>query len=174
MINYFKYPYKVNNKKTARRKKIYLNPSYNVDDIYNFYKESYVNHSPKKKEFNIERKLFKTIQYELNKVISELVLKGQQIKIPYCGEIGIRKRKINFNNLKGLSPNWSLYNLTGEKSYYFNNDNYWKARWYWSKRGAKIDNNRYYSFTPARANKNKLTKIMQTKHGYTNYFSSRT
>jgi hypothetical protein len=175
MIDYYKYSYKINNRKTSRRKKIYISPSYNVDDIYIFYKETYVNGSAKKKEFNVDRLLFKTIQYEYNKVFSQLVLKGQQIKIPYAlGEIGIRKRKINFNNLKGLEPNWALYNLTGEKSYYFNNDNYWKARWYWSRKGCKIDNHRYYSFTRTRSNKNKLTKIMQTKYGYTNYFSSRT
>ncbi len=171
MINWNKYSYKVENKKTSRRKHRYPNPSYNVEDLFRHFRQ--VN-SEKKDLMTIKQPLFKKIISEYNKVLAEYMLKGQVVKIPFgLGELGIRKRKASYapENRKYLNVNFSLLQEGKPAVYHIpENSNGWQARYFWNKKHCRIENQSYYSFKPSNLLKKQLGKVMLSKGGYLNYY----
>jgi hypothetical protein len=152
-------------KKTDRRKKTYLNPCYNTGDIYKFYKELV---EKKDIKYQVSLQEFKMICHEYNKTIADLILNHSQIvKIPHrLGEIGIRKRKMNFDYLK---LDFGHLRKTGEKRYHSGE---WVAKWHWSKKNCMVVNKRLYSFTTTDSNKKALAKIMLEPDGHKKFFEA--
>jgi CRISPR/Cas system-associated protein endoribonuclease Cas2 len=158
------------NRTTDRRKKNYTGPCYNIDDIHVFYKEIVKDSS---KKFKVNKKIFKEVCSEYNKLLSFLIVeKSQQLKLPYkLGEIGIRKKKMNYDT-KYLKFDYGTFNKTGQKVMFVNDhSNGWRARWYWKKKSCHVKYKKYYSFVPTMSNKRSLANIMKTKDGFKRYFT---
>lgn len=174
MINWNKYSYKVENKKTSRRKTKYPSPSYNVEDLFRHFRQ--VN-SDKKELLDIKQPLFKKIISEYNKVLGEYVIKGHVVKIPFgLGEIGIRKRKVSYapDKRRFLYVNYKMLEKDKPAHYHIpEHSNGWQARYFWNKRQCRIENQTYYSFKPSNLLKSELAKVMLSKGGYLNYYEAK-
>jgi hypothetical protein len=171
MINWSKYSYKVENKKTSRRKHRYPFPSYNVEDTFRHFRQ--VN-STKKALCEIKQPLFKQIISEYNKVLGDYMLKGFVVKIPFgLGELGIRKRKVSYDpEQRKYLPTNKLFLEKGKPFVYHLSEasNGWTARYFWNKKKCRIENQSYYSFKATNILKKKLSKVMLSKGGYLNYY----
>lgn len=115
-------------------------------------------------KYNIDYKIYRAICVDANKLMmSKIIDEGYFFKMPYrLGTLRIKKRKVDFNNLK---PDFGLYNKSNGK--YKNkilNDhsgNYY-VRFYWNKyRETIVKNKTPYSFIPTRANKRYLAKVIK-------------
>jgi hypothetical protein len=153
--------------KTERRKKKYLNPCYNTEDIYKFYMSNIKNDS-----YKLSLKEFKEIVHEYNKVLAHLMIEDSQIiRLPFrMGELGIMKRKQNYEYQR---LDYGHYNKTGEKRYHTNlHSNRWIAKLYWIKKNCIVKNKKYYSFTETSSIKKRLGQIMLKPEGYKKYFEA--
>lgn len=164
MINWRKYDYKVNGKKTKRRKYEYQNPSYNIEDIYRVYVDVY---GRENKELYLSRDQFKQIVYAYNKIISSFLLAGNSVRLFYrLGELAIKKNKQTYQPDK-MMFDYNHFNKTKEITYHLNekSDEY-IARWVWTKINCVVENKNYYSFKPCCTNRAKLAKIMLVPRGH--------
>jgi hypothetical protein len=152
--------------KTGRKKKKYVNPCYNIDDIYKFYNKEYGN----REGFYLTAKEFKNICSDYNKAIAALIVEeSQSLTIPHrLGEMFVKKKKMDYEHLK---LDFNHYKKTGVKRYHTNiHSKGWIAKWHWSKKNCVIKNKRYYSFTPCDTLKKQIASIMKTPDGYKRYF----
>lgn len=171
MINWSKYAYKVEGKKTSRRKTKYVNPSYNVEDLFRHFRQSHANSNKLK---SIKQPLFKEIISEYNKVVSDYIIKGFIVKLPFgLGELGVKKRKLSYDKakIKNLRVNFKFLEKGKPWKYHLNeHSNSWQASFFWSKRHARIENQTYYSFKASPRSKKALAKVMLSPGGYLNYY----
>lgn len=125
----------------------------------------YIKDIDENSKYAVDYKTYRKICEEFNKELSNELLEGYFFKMPYrLGTIRIKKRKIDFKNLK---PDFGLFNNTegGLKNKHLNehSDNYY-CKYHWNKRYATIIKNRaLYSFVPTRANKRALAKIIKSE-----------
>ena len=162
MINWTKYAYKVEGKKTSRRKKKYTRPCHNVVDIYRMYRTIY----PNKGIHHHYVKEFKAILYAYNKALALEILDGKECDMPYrMGKICIRKHKVNYKTIEKRQFTLRLnpYFLKPEADGF-------AADWFWDKKTCLVEGVMPYSFTPVYPNKAKLAKIMQVPNNYQRYY----
>lgn len=109
----------------------------------------------------VEYKLYKEICVEFNKLLMKSIIEdGKSFQVPYrLGILRIRKRKIDYNNLK---PNFGLYNKTGIKTVHLNeHSGGYYGKFHWNKTTSIVKNKTIYSFIPTRANTRYLTKVIK-------------
>jgi hypothetical protein len=151
--------------KTNRRKKKYINPCYNTDDMYKFYMSII-----KSDKFKLTIAEYKEIIHEYNKIVSDLMVdESIVVRLPFrMGEIGVGKRKQNYDYER---LDYGHFNKTGEKRYHTNiHSKGWIPKIFWSKRDCVIKNKKYYSFTPTSSVKKRVSKIMLQPEGHKKYF----
>jgi hypothetical protein len=95
--------------------------------------------------------------------MNEIISNGYFFKLPYrLGDIRIKKRKINLDNLK---PDFGNFNKTELKNKHLNehSGNYY-VRFYWNKIIATLVKNKSaYCFIPTRTNKRNLCHLIKEK-----------
>lgn len=116
-------------------------------------------------KYNIEAKLYRDICEDFNKLLVEsLINTGNSFTIPYrLGILRIKKRKINYNNLK---PNFGLYNKSEGKlknKYLNEHSGGYYCMFYWNKSLAVVRNKTAYCFIPTRHNKRSLASEIKVK-----------
>lgn len=120
----------------------------------------------------VSLKEYKTICYSFNKEIARLIVEeGIIYKMPYnLGSIGIKRRKMKFQNLKFDFQHWKL---TGETSFHLNqHSKEWYSFCHWRKKDCRVKGKKVYRFTLSRDNKRVVAKVMQTENGYQTYQES--
>lgn len=131
-----------------------------IKHIYQFY----IKDIDRDSKYYIDYRTFRTICEEFNKELSNEILEGYFFKMPYrLGILRIKKRKIDFNNLK---PNFGEFNKSEIKNKHLNeHSNNYYVKYHWNKRFATLIKNRsLYSFIPTRANKRTLAKLIKSDH----------
>lgn len=143
--------------------------THGINDCYKYYRENYP--SP------LDPKTYKQIAYDINKEISNLIIKESfEYRIPYgLGFLRIKKKKLVFKlyegkidvnkNIIDWKTTWEYWvqkfpgktrmeikKLPGKKVFFQTNDhtNGEIMRWYWDKRIAKVKNILLYSFKPVK------------------------
>lgn len=143
--------------------------THGINDCYKFYRKNYV--AP------LDIKTYKTIAYELNKAIANLIIKESfEYRMPHgLGFLRIKKKKLIFTLFEGkidvnkniidwkaswdywktLYPGKSVMEIKktpGKKVFFQTNDhtNGEVMRWYWDKRMSRIRNTYLYSFKPVK------------------------
>lgn len=116
-------------------------------------------------KYRVEYNLYRSICEEANKLLSSLIVdEGLFLNVPYrLGNIRIKKRKINFKNLK---PNFGLYNESeGEiKNKHLNeHSGGYYCMFYWNKKACVVKNKSAYSFIPTRYNKRYLASQLKLR-----------
>lgn len=141
-----------------------------TNDLYKFYKEKYGKNA-------LDEKLYKTLLYELNKNISDLIIRNSfEYRIPFkLGHLRIKKNKLKLKIIDGKIdplknlPDWSatwdywheiypdkshkeIKKIIGKKRVYQLNKHTDGdiMRWYWDKRSANVVNQTYYKFRPVK------------------------
>lgn len=139
-----------------------ISKGYGLDHAYKFYK--------KKHKDAVDKKLYRTICYDLNKMISADVVKGKMVQLPHrMGHLWIKKYMMDYDN---PPVDLNASRNAGEKIYHLNwhSDGY-IARWAWKKLNSTVTNLIYYSFHATRANKREVPKIMNKPGGHKQYFA---
>lgn len=138
--------------------------TYGIEDIYEYYKSNSDN--------PIDNKLFKTIIYELNRTISDMIIKDSfEYRIPHgLGFLRIKKKKLKYiirenridinKNIINWEETWKYWNsiykvsrkeikdIKNKKVIFQENEhtNGEVMRWYWDKRTVSCKNISAYSF----------------------------
>jgi len=131
-----------------------------IKHIYQFY----IKDIDRDSKYYIDYRTFRTICEEFNKELSSELLEGYFFKMPYrLGILRIKKRKIDFNNLK---PDFGEFNKSEIKNKHLNeHSNNYYVKYHWNKRFATLIKNRsLYSFIPTRANKRTLAKLIKSDY----------
>jgi len=120
---------------------------------------------PDNSKYNISYKLYRDICEEFNKeLIKAIIEDGYFFNVPYrLGVIRIKKKKINFNNLK---PNFGLYNESEGKlknKHLNEHSGGYYCMFYWNKQNCVVKNKTAYCFIPTRHNKRWLASEIKTK-----------
>lgn len=158
---------------TERRKKKYVFPTYNIDDIY---KEFTKVQKELREDLKINLSLqeYKEIVHLCNDEMSNMIaLEGSCFALPYnLGDLHIVKGTVKYsdNELKSMFD-FAHFKKTGEKKLHLFKENDYRARWWWAKRKCKVKNKNMYSFTPTRTNTGKVGKIMKQPFGYNTYLT---
>jgi len=126
-----------------------------LTDAYAEYKES------AKGKFVISYSDYVKICYAANKKIVEHIQNGGYFKMPYnVGDLDIKKRKVNYNNLK---IDFAEFNRTGKKIMLLNeHTDGWYFKYHWDKKLCNIKGNFFYSFIPTRANTRELVRLLKS------------
>ncbi len=136
-----------------------IKTDFTIKDSYKIYKETVL------KELQVDKKTYNKIIKLANKVlIDKLLLESETVKLPFSlGSLRIKKNKINYSNNR-MSIDWKTTFEVGKKVVHMNEHrNGYRYRFYWNKKGARINNITYYSFTPCRNAKRTLAKLLKYK-----------
>ena len=141
-----------------------LNDELGIKQIYKYYRSKDYTTKDEKVLYDDFRK----ICYAVNAKISDKMLDGKYIRLPFnLGKFYIKKVKNSFKNLKF---DYAYWNTTGKKAFHLNtHSNKFHAKWFWEKISCRISGNKIYSFIPTRANKRELAKVMKEQGGYKKY-----
>lgn len=125
----------------------------------------YIKDISESSKYNVEYSIYRAICEDANKLLSQAIVEeGFFFNIPYrLGTIRIKKKKINFKNLK---PNFGLYNETeGEiKNKHLNeHSGGYYCMFYWNKQSCVVKNKSAYCFIPTRANKRYLASAIKSR-----------
>lgn len=118
-----------------------------------------------KEHGKVDKKEFKKILYDCNQLISDYILDGRKVKLPYkLSTIWVRKKQMQYNK---LHFDYAEYNKTGIKSVHLNqhSDDFY-AYVHWDKSKCKVKNKVAYRFDLSRANKRRLAEVMKKKNGH--------
>lgn len=125
----------------------------------------YIKDISENSKYNIGYKIYRDICEEFNKQLIKIIIeKGYSFDIPYrLGIIRIKKRKINYNNLK---PNFGLYNKSEGKlknKHLNEHSGGYYCMFYWCKKLAIVKNKTAYCFIPTRYNKRWLSSEIKER-----------
>lgn len=143
--------------------------THSIKDCYKFYKKNY--------DEPLNEKTYKTIAYELNKIIANLIIKESfEYRMPHgIGFLRIKKKKLVFKLFEGKidvnkniidwEASWAYWikqfpgktrmeikKIPGKKVFFQTNEhtNGEVMRWYWDKRISRVKNTYLYSFKPVK------------------------
>lgn len=143
--------------------------THTIDDCYKYYKNEY--------DGSLNKKEYKTIAYELNKTIADMIIRDSfEYRIPYgLGFIRIKKVKLKFRlyngkidinkNIIDWKATWDYWEkqypgktraeikkIPGKQVFFQDNEhtNGDVMRWYWDKRISRVKNILTYSFKPVK------------------------
>lgn len=156
--------HKTVNPKTDRVKKRYTSPTYNMDDIYRWFKKKHPNYK------NINFKTFRDICFTFNLLLSEEILDGVEVNLPYrTGKLSITNSPADLTKCLQQFNN-KILEKTGKTileipSY---NDGYF-TRWRWTNKRVIDRSAGWYTFTACRHNTDALKKFLKDEISYRRY-----
>ena len=141
--------------------------SYGANSIYRFFFKDLQQDFDS--EFKLTQKEYREIIYAFNKKLVDRILAGKVVELPYgLGEVRIKKKKLN---VKYAAANLRKYQDTGIRSKFFNeHSDGFRARLYWRKEFCDVPGHYMFTHTFTRANKFRLSKIMQTPGEHKRYY----
>lgn len=138
-------------RKTLRTNKKYLMPCSNIEDIYRYYRK-------KKGISKTDKKTFKKVIDLYNHLLYNKLKEGYNIRVPNgLGYLSIQKRIITSDRYK---------KLTGKVLW---EDGIYVPRVVWNKKGIKVKNRTFYSFTACRTITDSLNHMFKTKEAHKDY-----
>lgn len=125
----------------------------------------YIKDISENSKYNVDYNIYRDICEDANKLlINSIVDDGYRFSIPYrLGFLRIKKKKINFKNLK---PDFGLFNSSnGEiKNKHLNeNSGGYYCLFYWNKKACVVKNKTYYCFIPTRHNTRYLASQLKLR-----------
>lgn len=134
---------------------------YSAKQAYDFYRKDCKDN----KEKYVGRSQHWDICKKFNKMLSEAILEGKHVKLPFgLGMIYIKKFK---HAAKKFRFDYGEYNKTGKKLVHLNeHSDGFTGYWYWRKRDVRIAGVLAYSFKEVRANSRALAQIMKKEGGH--------
>lgn len=150
---------------TVKRGKGNYTKDYGSNEIYKYYTKEVI------KELQVDRKLFRKICDEFNKLlIDEILINSEEIRLPYrLGTLKVKKSKMKYDDKNKLKIDWAASRKSKKKIYHLNDHTGgYKYRFYWSK--GIVKNISAYSFIPTRTNTRTLASILKDKNRQLDYF----
>ena len=151
--------------KTTKRGKGNYKKDYGSNEVYKHYTQEVI------KELQVDRKLFRKICDEFNKLlIDEILISSEEIRFPYrLGTIKVKKSKMKYDDKNKLKIDWAASKKLGKRIYHLNDHTGgYKYRFYWTK--GIVKNITAYSFIPTRTNTRTLASILKDKDRQLDYF----
>jgi len=129
----------------------------------------YVKDLDKKSKCYIDRSLYRQICQKFNENLSEALIDGEIVDLPFrLGYFRIKKKKIILNRLK---VDWGTWKKTGIITHHLNShSNEYYYKFFWGKRDMIVKNKSYYCFIPARVNQRALAKAAKENGKCIKYF----
>lgn len=121
-------------------------------------------------KYNIPAATYKAILNTFNALLSiHIIEEDSWVDLPYrLGQLRIRKRKVNLDNLK---CDFGLFRKTGIKAKHLNeHSGEYYCRFYWNKTKCIVVNKSYYSFIPSWTNKRKLAAHLKKLGKFITYW----
>ena len=135
--------------------------SYTINDFYQFY----LSNIERDTVYDIDYKVYRQIIEDYFKFIADQVIEhSREFKLPCrLGNLSI----VNFDN-KSLRIDYHESAIQGKAVYFINeHSDYYKFRYYWSKKDSLLTNKTKYQFVASRANKRRLAQIIKNReHDY--------
>lgn len=144
-----------------------MRKSHTVMDFYKFY----LTQIERETVYDVEYKIYRQIVEDYFRYIVEQIMdNSREFKLPCrLGNLSIVKRQPkNFDN-KSLRIDYHESKIQGKAVYFINDhSDYYKYRFYWSKKDCLLTNKTKYQFVATRFNKRRLAQIIKNKeHDYT-------
>lgn len=144
-----------------------MRKSHTVMDFYKFY----LTQIERETVYDVEYKIYRQIVEDYFRYIVEQIMdNSREFKLPCrLGNLSIVKRQPkNFDN-KSLRIDYHESKIQGKAVYFINeHSDYYKYRFYWSKKDCLLANKTKYQFVATRFNKRRLAQIIKNKeHDYT-------
>lgn len=131
---------------------------------------NYKNYIEQGTQYDIDLKTFKAILTDYFKYIRDsIMLDRKEVKLPCrLGTLQIVKHQPKEFTGKSLRWDWKATRETGKPVYLLNaHSNYYKYRFFWSKKNCLLTNKSKYQFVASRDNKRTLAKIIfNREHDY--------
>lgn len=127
---------------------------------------NYKNYIEQGTQYDIDLKTFKAILTDYFKYIRDsIMLDCKEMKLPCrLGTLQIVKHQPKEFTGKSLRWDWKATKETGKPVYLLNaHSNYYKYRFFWSKKGCLLTNKTKYQFVASRQNKRDLAKLIFNK-----------
>lgn len=144
----------------------YNRKSYTIPDFYLSYKQNI----EKDTVYDIDLKTYKNVITDYFKYIrDEIMLNCKEFKLPCrLGTLSIVKHQPKEFTGKSLRFDWKATKESGKPVYLLNDhSNYFKYRFFWSKKDCLLTNKTKYQFVASRDNKRTLAKIIfNNEHDY--------
>lgn len=135
---------------------------YTIADFYLSYKE-YIEADT---QYDVDLKTFKAIVTDYFKYIRDSIMnESKEVKLPCrLGTLQIVKHQPKEFTGKSLRWDWKATRETGKPVYLLNeHSNFYKYRFYWSKKDCLLTNKGKYQFIASRQNKRDLAQIIFNK-----------
>lgn len=153
---------------------------FGINDLYEHYLDRVKN---KTKYYDLDKKKYKEILVDLNKSISDSIIKGEDFVLPFGFHVRIKEKKMSYKKTT-LKVDWKSTNelwLNDPQAkedkvllYYLNqHTNGFSYKWFWDKYRCSGKFKAAYSFIPSRENKKELGRniLNKTKNNINlNYF----
>ena len=136
---------------------------YTFQHMYKHYLKQIEKESP----YDIPYHTYVEICSEYYKTIMNYILhESGRINLPFkMGEMRIRKRKINIDKYRDLTPDWENTLKYKKLIKHINpHTSGYKYKFYWNKKGLNITNLYLYAFVASRDNKRMLAKLIKSNH----------
>ena len=140
---------------------------YSLSHAFKFFK---TNNPLLCRKHNIDKKLYRDICKDFNKIIVTNVLEGKAEKLPFgCGMLWIKKFKMNWSK---LPIDFKATKEFGKTMFHLNvHSDGWCARWAWIKRNQLVANLIFYKFKPTWTNSRTLAAIMKSSGGHKKFLT---
>lgn len=146
----------------TKEKLNYDRKSYTIADFYLYYKQNIEQDTI----YDVSLKMYKNIITDYFKYLrDEVMLQCSEVKLPCrLGTLQIVKHQPKEYTGKSLRWDWKATKETGKPVYLLNeHSNYFKYRFFWSKKDCLTLNKGKYQFIASRQNKRNLAKIIFKK-----------
>ena len=140
---------------------MYVRQNFTVVDFYNRYKENIEQDTI----YDIDFNTYRAIVFDYFKFIRDQIFDGKEFFLPCrLGTIQIVKHKPKEYSGKSLRFDWKSMKELGKPVYYLNaHSDFYKYRYYWSKKDCLFTNKGKYMFIASRDNKRTLAKLIMSK-----------
>ena len=140
---------------------MYVRQNFTVVDFYNRYKENIEQDTI----YDIDFNTYRAIVFDYFKFIRDQIFDGKEFFLPCrLGTIQIVKHKPKEYSGKSLRFDWKSMREMGKPMYYLNeHSDFFKYRYYWSKKDCLFTNKGKYMFIASRDNKRTLAQLIKSK-----------
>lgn len=140
----------------------YNRKCYTIADFYINYKKSIDANT----QYDVDLKTYKAILIDYFQYIRDQIMQeSKEVKLPCrLGTLQIIKHQPKEFTGKSLRWDWKATRETGKPVYLLNeHSDFYKYRFFWSKRGCLLTNKGKYQFVASRQNKRDLAQIIFNK-----------
>jgi len=135
---------------------------YTLQDMYKDYLITYPEGSVYYLKYSEYRDI--TTMY-LKHLVHQLVQKSLTVTLPFrLGEISVVKHKPAYKSLRNMAIDWDRSKELKQQVRQFNeHSNGYIYRFHWDRKKCILDNKTVYMFSPARANKREVARLVKTR-----------